>query len=193
MTTIVRNFNTDDNFWETNPAFKSIKIFREFYEEDKSRKSKKSSQIMWAIAFLIDPHVDNPWKNLSEEDKKDLIAEEYLEDESFKWKEYQHLIDEYYERVLTLAEKDFYELQEKMHERKQFIKDTPYSLDTLEEIDGKIRSVKGTAYQLDKMVTDTLKLYEQLEVIKQKIEKERNSDGETRGGMQESATEQGLL
>lgn len=193
MTTIVRNFNTDDNFWETNPSFKSIEKFRHFYELDKSRSKKISSHIMWAIAFLLDPHQDNPWKNLSEVDKKILIADEYLEVAKFKWEDYQDLIDEYYQRVLTLAEKDFYELIEKMHERKEFIKNTEYTLDSLEEIDGRTRSIKGTAAQLDKMVVDTAKIYEQLELVKQKLEKEKNSDGETKGGMQESATEQGLL
>jgi len=193
MTSITRNFNTDDNFWEINPAFKTIKVFKEFFDEDTSRKSKKSSQVMWAIAFLLDPHPDNPWKNLSSDDKKFLITDEYLTDKKFKWEDHEHLIEEYYNRVLTLAEKDFYEIQEKMHERKEFIKNTPYSLDTLEEIDGRVRSVKGTAAQLDKMVVDTAKLYEQLELVKQKLEKEKAVDGETKGGMQESATEKGLL
>lgn len=193
MTTIVRNFNTNDNFWETNPSFLSIGLFKRFNEEDKSKGKKNSSQIMWAIAFLLDPHVDNPWKNLSEQDKKILIADEYLEQPNFEWEKYEALIEEYYKRVLTLAEKDFYELMEKMHERKEFIKNTPYTLDTLEEVDGRIRSIKGTAIQLDKMVTDTIKLYEQLELVKQKLEKEKLSDGETKGGMQESATEKGLL
>lgn len=193
MTTIVRNFNTSDNFWEINPAFKTIKLFNSFNEEDKSKGKKESSQIMWALAFLLDPHTDNPWKNLSEDDKKLLIMDDYLSNLKFNWDDYQELIDEYYNRVLTLAEKDFYELQEKMHERKEFIKNTPYSLDSMQEIDGRMKLVKGTSAQLDKMVVDTAKLYEQLELVKQKLEKEKLSDGETKAGMQESATEQGLL
>lgn len=193
MTSITRTFNTDENFWQTNPSFLSIKKFSHFHDLDTSKGKKKSSQIMWAIAFLLDPHQDNPWKNLNEHDKKLLIVEDYLQDKKFKWEEYQDVVNEYYERVLTLAEKDFYELQEKMHERKEFIKNTAYSLDSIEEIDGRMRTVKGTAAQLDKMVVDTAKLYEQLELVKQKLEKEAAQDGETKGGMQESATEQGVL
>lgn len=194
MTTITRDFNTDENFWETNPAFKSISVFNEFFEQDKSKGKKKSSQIMWAIAFLLDPHQDNPWKNLSDEDRRMLIVEDYIKDDKFKWSKYKDLQEEYYNRVLTLAEKDYVELVEKMHERKEFIKNTPYSLDAKEEIDGKMRVVKGTAYQLDKMVIDTAKLYEQLDLVKQKLEKEKQmADGETKAGMQESATEKGLL
>jgi len=193
MTSITRTFNTDEIFWETNPSFLTISKFEHFYNLDKSKGKKKSSQIMWAIAFLLDPHPDNVWKNLNESDKKMLIVDDYLKDDKFKWDEYQDLINEYYNRVLTLAQKDFYELQEKMTERKEFIKNTPYSLDSMEEIDGKMRIVKGTAAQLDKMVVDTAKLYEQLELVKQKLEKEAAQDGETKGGMQESATEKGLL
>lgn len=195
MTSIIRNFNTDDNFWETNPAFKSIGVFRDFYDEDTSKGKATSSQLMWAVAFLLDPHHDNPWKNLSEDDKKMLIRDDFLKKDVFDWKAIDHIVKEYYNRVLTMAEKDFYELMEKMHERKEFIKNTPYSLDAYElnEETGKKKLVKGTAAQLDKMVVDTIKLYEQLELVKQKIEKQQQIDGETKAGMQESATEKGLL
>ena len=188
--TLTRNFNTDDNFWETNPIFKTVKIFREFYESDKSRKKGNSSRIMWAIAFLIDQHEENIWRNLTEEDKKTLIAEEYLENKEFEWHLYQDIIGEYEKRIMTVAERDFVELMEKMHERKNFIKNTPYTLDTTDS-DGK--TIKGTAKDLDTMVVNTTKLYDQLEIVKQKLERSKQLDGETRGGMKESATEQGLL
>lgn len=195
MTSITRNFNTDDNFWETNPAFKTIAVFNNFYKEDKTKKKVKSSQIMWAIAFLLDPHQDNPWKNLSNNDKKLLIIDDYLNDKKFEWDKYDILVDEYYKRVLTSVERDFFELVEKMNERKEFIKVTPYTLDTFEfnEASGKTRKVSGNAMSLDKMIVDTAKLYEQLELIKQKLAKEKQIDGETKAGMQESATEKGLL
>ncbi len=190
MDSLVRNFNTDDNFWETNPIFKTVKIFNNFYQADKSRKKKTSSQIMWAVAFLIDQHEENIWRNLNDHDKRTLIAEEYLNDKEFQWELYTDIIQEYEKRILTVPERDFVELVEKMHERKNFIKNTPYTLDTLSE-EGKI--IKGTAKDLDKMVVDTTKLYEQLEIVREKLEKKRQIEGETKGGMKESATEQGLL
>lgn len=195
MTSITRNFNTDENFWDTNPSFKSIKAFSEFLEKDKSRKKGKSSQIMWAVAFLVDPHQDNPWKNLSDTDKKLLIVDDYLKVKDFKWEDYTLIVDEYYKRVLTSAERDYFELVEKMTERKEFIKTTPYSLDSYEfnEKTGKSKKIPGNAMALDKMVVDTVKLYDQLEIIKQKLEKQAQIDGETKAGMQESATEKGLL
>lgn len=179
MESIVRNFNTDENFWETNPSFKLIKEFKEFHDTDKSKGKGKSSQLMWAIAFLVDPHEHNIWKNLIEEDKKMLIQDDFLKKKDFDWEEYQPLIDTYYNLVLTTPEKDYLELISKMTERKQFIKDTPYTLDN--------------AKILDDMVLKTAKLYEELEVVKQKLAQSKDIDGETKGGMQESATEKGLL
>lgn len=192
---LLRNFNTDENFWETNPIFKTVKIFEEFYNKDKTKGKKKSSQIMWAIAFLVDPHEHNIWKNLTELDKKVLIQDDFLKNDKFKWSEYQELIDEYYNRVLSIPEKDFQELIDKMNERKEFIKLTPYTLDSYEEdpSTGKLRLIKGNAKDLDKMVVDTAKLYEQLEIVKAKLERSKAIDGETKAGMQESATEKGLL
>jgi len=82
-----------------------------------------------------------------------------------------------------------------MNERKEFIKNTRYTLDTYEynEETGKSRKISGTAIHLDKMVIDTAKLYEQLKAVKEKLIKEKEIEGETKGGMQESATEKGLL
>lgn len=195
MESIVRNFNTNDNFWETNPSFLTVKIFEQFHSSDKSKDKSKSSQIMWAIAFLVDPHQDNIWRNLNDSDKKLLISEDYLKNDNFNWDLYSSYIKEYYNRCLTAPEKDYLELVEKMNERKEFIKNTPYTLDSVEydESTGKSKLIKGNAKDLDTMVVNTVKLYEQLDIVKEKLEKSKQGDGETKGGMQESATEKGLL
>lgn len=187
MDSILRNFNVDENFWEVNPAFLTIKEFVKMHKSDKSKDKFHSSQKMWAIAYLIDPHPDNAWKNVSEEDKIKLIKEDFY---NIKWEDYQDAIDSYREHCLTLAEKDFIRLQKKMHERQNFIDNTPYTLDTSNE-EGKI--IKGTAIQLDKMVVDTLKIYDQLDQVKARLEKDNSNEGSTKGGMQESATEKGLI
>tara|TARA_R110000851_G_scaffold157308_1_gene300159 strand:+ start:8510 stop:9082 length:573 start_codon:yes stop_codon:yes gene_type:complete len=190
MTTITRTFETQENFWQINPSFLTIKSFREFNKSDKSKNKSNSSQVMWAIAFLIDPHTDNPWKNLGGQDKRDLIKNDYLD---IDWDQHQNLIDEYYSRCLTPAERNLFDIIEKMNERAKFIKNTEYSLDQYEEMDGRSKLVKGTAVQLDKMVVDTKKIYDQLEQVQQMVAKEKSDGGKTKGGMQESAAEQGLL
>lgn len=190
MTTITRTFDTNESFWVVNPSFLTISIFKDLHDSDKSKNKVISSQTMWAIAFLIDPHTDNPWKSLAVEDKKLLIYNDYYK---IDWDKSQKYIDEYYKRCLSLAEKDLHDIQEKMHERAMFIKNTEYTLDSMEEIDGRVKLVKGTAPQLDKMVVETKKIYEHLDAIRQLMDKEQGNEGKTKGGMQESAAEQGLL
>jgi len=193
MTTIVKNFNPDLNFWDLNPSFKTIKLFNTLFEEDKSKKKDNSSQLMWAIAYLIDPNEANPWKNISEEDKKLLIADEYLENKKFNWIEVQHLIDEYEERCLTIAEKELVRFERKLVDRGNFINTTRYSLDEYEESsNGKVKLVKGTADQLDKMMLNTTKLSEQLSLIKDMLKQEQ-SQGSLRAGASKSASESGKI
>lgn len=190
MTTIVKNWNTDLNFWEINPIFKTIKIFRDLYDSDKSKKKDKSSQLMWAIALLIDPNEANVWKNVAENEKRQLIAEEYLEDKKFKWEDYQELLDVYEERCLTIAEKELVRFERKLVDRGDFINKTKYSLDEYEENNGRTKLVKGTAEQLDKMMIATSKLTEQLSIIKDMLKQEQ-TEGRGRGGAAKSASEKG--
>ncbi len=63
MTSISRNWNTDENYWSLHPQMKTIKAFRELYERDKKKSKRDSSTMMWAIALLVDPHEQNPWRN----------------------------------------------------------------------------------------------------------------------------------
>jgi len=190
MTTIVRTFDTNENFWLVNPSFLTIKKFREFNKSDKSKNKNTSSQIMWAIAFLVDPHTDNPWKNLADQDKRNLIVTDYCKVE---WDNHEDLIEEYYNRCLTPGERNLFDIIEKMNERSKFIKNTEYSLDEYEEVGGRSKLTKGTAAQLDKMVVETKKIYEYLDSVQQMVDKEKTDGGKTKGGMQESAAEQGLL
>ena len=51
---------------------------------------------------------------------------------------------------------------------------------------------KGTADQLDKMMVNTVKIYQQLEQVKEMLDKE-SIEGHGKGGAIESASEQGLI
>ena len=169
MTTIVQNFidvslNTDLNFWDVNPLFKTISVFKEFYTKDKSAKKKDSSKVMWAIALLIDPNDGNPWKNYSEDSKKLLIKTEFLEDEDFDFEDYKELLEEYENRCLTIAEKELVRFERKIVGRGNFIAKTKYTLDEFNEDTGKL--IKGTADQLDKVMLNTTKINEQYNIIK---------------------------
>lgn len=191
MTSLLKVWNSSENFWVANPMMLSVNIFKQVYDKDKSKNKKSSSKLMWAIALLVDPNEANPWKNVGIHDKYKLIAEDFLEDKDFNWEhnEIQDLIEEYKERCLTIAEKQLIRFEKKLVQRGDFIDKTDYSLDTYDD-NGRV--IKGTADQLDKMMVATSKIYDQLESIKAKILKE-NSEGSLRGGAAESASESGEL
>jgi len=195
MTTISPNWNTDLNYWELHPGMKNFPSFKILYDKDKSKSKIESSKVMWAIALMVDPHEKNPWKNVNPLDKKMLISIDYLQNEKFNWdtEEIVNLIEEYKDKCLTVAEKALIELQAKLAERAKFIKETNYTLDWYEETEkGGVKLMRGTAPQLDKMMTETKKIYDHLDLIKKQIETE-NISGSIKGGAIESASEKGEL
>src|SRR6218665_3022189 len=186
-TSISKNWNTDENYWILNPIMKTIKVFSDFYNNDKTKNKEKSSKLMWAVALLMDPNDTNPWRNLSEEEKKGLIAEDYIGSKTFNWEDpdIKSLMDTYENFCLTLAEKELYRYNQKITQRGDFIAKTTYTMDWFDEDSGKV--VKGTADQLDKMMLNTGKIFAEMEMIQDKLVKEA-SGGIGRGGQTESAS-----
>ena len=191
MTTISKNWNLDENYWILNPMIKAVKAFNNFYEKDKSKKKEESSKLMWAIAMLIDPSDYNIYRNLNQQDRAKLIAEDFLGDVKFNWDhpEIKELTDTYTQFCITVAERQLYNYESKMAEREAFINTTKYSLDSYDE-HGK--ALKGTADKLDKMMVNTDKIFARLEDIKETISKEATT-GSMKGGATESASESGEL
>ena len=95
---ILEGFDTDVNFWKLHPQLKVPLPFASIYKEDKSKSKSKSSQIMWAIALLVDP--DSKFSNISYPTRKDIIAKDHLKDEKFDWGKYKEAMV-YYERSLV--------------------------------------------------------------------------------------------
>jgi len=191
MTTISKNWNTDENYWALHPGNKVVKTFSNLYESDKSKNKENSSKLMWAIALYTDPNEENIYKNLGFDEKRYIISTDFLKDKKFNWedKKIVELIETYEELCLTVAEKELFRFEEKLKQRGNFLKTTDYTLDDYNE-QGKPK--KGTADQLDKMMLNTSKLYQQLEEIKSKLEKEKSSS-KLRGGAAESASESKLM
>ncbi len=188
---ITKQWNTQENYWVLNPMMLTIREFKELHEKDKKKSKEVSSKMMWAIAMVVDPHEENPWRNTSLEDRKVLIAEDFLEDVDFPWEDddIQLLINTYKNRCLTIGEKALIDLEDKLADRAEFIAGTKYSMDSYDD-NGKV--IKGTADQLDKMMVNTHKIYEQMEKVKGMLDKEA-IESQGRGGAQESASEQGLI
>lgn len=188
-TSISRLWNINENYWTLHPQVKSIKLFGELFESDKSKGKIDSSKLMWTIALYSDPHDQNPWKNINYLDRQTLIATDYLKNPKFNWEDesIKNLLNCYEEHCLTIAEKELMRLEEKLTQRGDFLKETKYTLDEYEEANGKVKLKKGTAEQLDKMMVNTTKIYEQLEIIKTMMSKE--AGGANKGGSKQSASE----
>jgi len=124
---IIKIFDSTQNFWKMHPQLKILGVFKEMYSEDHSRDKDYSSKVMWAITYLLDPSSDNMFRNVPEEDKKDLLAKDFLKAPTFKWEKYEDVIIFFKEHLLTQAEKSLIIWQEIMslrdRELKQLYKD----------------------------------------------------------------------
>lgn len=175
---VLNNFDLNSNFWEVNPQFKIPKIFREFYTKDKSKNKTESSKIMWAIALLVDNSDNNIFRNFTEEDKKMLIQEDFLNLSEFDWNKYKDLIEYYESMNLSKAEKSLRIYEMKLEERNQFIANTKYDLDN--------------AKTLDSIISSTKSIFDLIYKLKDDIEREKQS-GKTKGSFTESASESGVV
>lgn len=195
MESLIKSWNTDLNFWELNPLMKTIGEFKDLFNNDKSKNKVDSSKVMWAIALLIDPNENNVWRNVTEDEKKLLIKEDFLEDKKFFWEDpfIVKLIEKYIHHCLTHSEKELLIYEEKLIQRAKFIKETDFTLDYYAENDkGTISLKRGTADQLDKMLLNTKKIFDQVKETKAMIKLEADQ-GNLKGGAQESASEKGEL
>lgn len=195
MQSNVKIWLPNENYWDMNPMAKLFKPFSEFHDTDKSKGKTKSSQIMWAVAMLLDPHEDNFVRNNSDYDKRILIATDYLDDADFDWEapHIKTLIEAYTKFCVTTAERELIRYEEKLTDRANFLANTKYTMDSyVERKGGKWVLEKGTADQLDKMMLNTAKIFEQIETIKEKMNKEA-AEGQLKGGATESASEAGTL
>lgn len=188
---LVNNFTTTANFWEVNPQLQVISPFKELYREDSSRKKKNSSDLMWFIALCNDP--DSKFRNIPSEDKVELIGEDFFSDVNF-YKAHQDQLDDlsasYQLYTETAAQRALREWEEKIIERARFIKNTTFSMDEYDE-SGKLR--KGTADQLDKMLANTKKLFDDYQRILKDLRAEEEEGGSLKGGAEESLSDSGEI
>ena len=163
---LLNNFDIEKHFWREFPQFKVLSPFKELYKNDKSRDKVHSSQKMWAIAFICDPSKNNPYRNLSDNDKKTLLSQDWLKDPSYDWSELDDCVKFYNKCLLTPEQKSIIAWKEKMEERDQFLANTKYTLENGEK--------------LDKIVANTPKLYEQLKQLETKLEHSESGDDENK-------------
>ena len=158
----------DENFWEWNPQY--IEVFEDFYKKDKSKNKTRSSGIKWA--FYNKLHPDSVYYNMS--NKEDWIKNKILKDPKFKWEKYENEENLFKETILTQAERSLEEWNETMRKRNAFLRDQDFTFDYYND-DSKL--VKGNAKELDSMLANTSKLYQEYGKILKDLKEERMKRG----------------
>lgn len=185
-TSVITKFDEDNNFWEFNPQFKSFEPFNSLYKKDKTKGKWKSSQIMWAVAYLKDP--DSILYAMPEEDRREAVEKDYIQIENFSFDDYQEIVDKFEELVTTQAERSLENFYKKLKERDEFLNNQNYSLELISE--------KGTttvAALLDDMMSKTQKLYDSYKNIKEKVEEESGTKETGMGGSNPSMSDSGEI
>jgi len=172
---ILSGFDTEVNFWKVNPQLKIPQAFAAILSKDKSKGKSKSSQIMWAIALLVDP--DSKFSNISLGNRKKMIREDFLKQKDFKWEEVEEAC-RYYEEMLVLpTSRQLSVWKKKMDEKSIFLDSLTYEEDS--EL-------------IEKLLATNVKLFTDYDRLLKMVEKEKD-DGATKGGAVESAAESGLI
>tara|TARA_E500000305_G_scaffold110565_1_gene118946 strand:+ start:2204 stop:2725 length:522 start_codon:yes stop_codon:yes gene_type:complete len=172
---ILNGFDIEANFWKLNPQLRIPLPFAAIYKQDKSKSKSKSSQVMWAIALLVDP--DSKFSNISYNNRQSMIAKDYLKDEKFNWSGYKEAIVFYERSLISPAKRQLMVWEKKMDEKTLY-------LDTL--------TYEDNADTIEGLLKTNVKLFEDYERLLKLVDKE-NNEGSTKGGAEESASEKGLI
>lgn len=179
---VLDSYNDGVNFWEANPQYKII--FRDEYNADKSKGKEKSSTLMWAFFFYV--HPKSEFYNLP--DKGDVLAKDFIKEKGFKWEHYGAMLDKIEEIILSQAEKSLVSWDKTLRKRDEFIHNQEFTLDSY-TADGKL--AKGTADQLDRMLANTNKLYQEYFKILKELKNEEDARG--KGNKIKSLTDLGEI
>jgi hypothetical protein len=183
---IIGSFAPENNFWEIHRNLLIIPELKKFHNYDKSQSKNRSSKEMWGFCFLFDMGDVNFMRHMTEDARKELIAETVICDKNYDWEKEIKVINVVQSLCQPPPQRSLYETYKKLEERDTFIRDTNYSLDSF---DAKGKLIKGTADQLDKMLINSGKLYEQIEFWQRKVMMERD----TRKGKILSESESGEI
>ncbi len=183
MESPLNNFNESNNFWESNPQFKVLPPFSDFYK--KNRSKKKSSTVMWAVAFAKDP--DSLLFRAPLEDRIEGLNNNFLKGTGIDLNDYKHLLDAYEDVCLTYAEKSLSKFYDKLKERDDFLANQKYSFTPVSE-----KSSKTQAEVLDGMIAQTSGLYKKYKDILNSLEEESSKE-KGRGGHKASMSDSGEI
>jgi hypothetical protein len=166
------------NYWDVDNQLMTIEPFKSFYKKDSSKQKNYSSQHMWAVAFYI--HPKSRINNYSSVEKQKIINDD-ISNIKLDWEIIEKLIPEYIKLYSTQVQRSLEQWKFKLEERDEFLMNTKYSALGIED-----------AGKLDKLLSDTPKLFEQYAKIVESLKEEENK-GINRGNRKESISEKKLI
>ncbi len=181
--------NPKMNFWEIYPLFKEISIFKKLYKGDTSRLKNKTSKIMWGIAMAEHPRSD--LYNVS--NKRELIKKDIIKFKEFEWDDYEEHIILFIDMVTTQAEKSLISWNNRIKKRDQFLEEQEYTFgyEVLDQDGALLRKFGGNTKELDTMLSNTAKIYNEYFQIKKELEKDDIKRG--KANKPKSATDAGEI
>lgn len=195
MRKLISIYDTTSNFWELNPKFKTLDVFKDLYTKDKSRGKNKSSKDMWMICSFFED--ESPYCTLEEdpEDKNGqcrVMSRDLMGDDNW-WYENEERLWEAKERYElfceTPASRSMKRWEKKIIERDKVLAETEYQVGVTGD---KGTLIGSNVAVLDKMLVDTSKIWDQYFKILELLDKENNNGG-IRGEGQESLSDTGEI
>lgn len=180
---LIDSFDIFSDFWKSNPQLRVL--FKEEYD------NKVPSEIMWALFLYY--HPKSKFFNEAPATRLKLIKSDYLNESSslvrdksnlsksneriFELSDYEAIADKIKQFVLSKAERSLLLWEQKLHERDALIAQIPYTMENFED--------------LDKLVTNSGKIWDQYFKIQDQLSKEQET--RTEGDIEESLSEKKLI
>ena len=167
--------NINNNYWDAFPAERVVRPFSALYNLDKSKGRKTSSSIMWALTMLTDPATYNPLSRMTREERLEELLNSYIGQKELD--DVLELEEEFVNFKLSYIKKRYRFYQSLLEDRERYMKTLSYDTH---------------ASQLDSMLVNTKKIWDEFLKIKKEVDVEEVSY-HTKGNREESASEKGLI
>jgi len=182
---VLTTFDVTTNFWKMNPQFKIIDPFMTLYKNDRSKGKKDSSKTMWAVVLSLDPSKDNAFRNIPIDERRELIARDYLKKPKFDWEQRRDVIDFYRNQILSQAAKSLIIWEEIMNDREKTLK-------AMYTVALKAKDISMIS-DLDKLLSTTPKYYLDYDKIKTAFKNEEEALTRGKGNKIKSLSDGGEI
>ena len=158
--------NPELDFFEQNPELRYFPVIQQLL---KSVGPDVASRICWAVYLTEDP--ESKYYAMDKEDRRNVIAENYLKIPDFNWDEYSYLISEYPNMAMSQTKKWYKVLIDKMDEQISSINDL--ELETEKDFE-----------KFMSFYTKIKVMFEGVDKVEAKYQQEKSKIIETRGVQQ---------